>query len=182
MRQARASGWKKTVLTAALALGCMSPPTDAPLPAGEDVLLSFAPIGPEAFLVETTPAELESRLRWLAVTAGPREISTVFSNQWVPPPGWRATVSAHGEVLPGDLFGDRGYAWRTNLVDPESGVAVLAYTRTPPGEPVAPLRDVRVSGRLEGWSRQGAGILILVDATFEPYGPTVTRVASAPAH
>ncbi|MBM4266797.1 MAG: hypothetical protein FJ144_09320 [Deltaproteobacteria bacterium] len=159
----------------------MSPPTDAPLPAGEDALLSFAPIGPGAFLVETNPAELEGRLRRLAVTAGPREISTAFSNQRVPPPGWRATVSAFGEVLPGDLFGDRGYAWRTNLVDPVSGVTVLAYTRTPPGEPVAPLRDVRVSGRLEGWSRQGAGVLILVDSTFEPQASTVTRIASAPA-
>ncbi|MDG2307548.1 MAG: hypothetical protein P8R42_23420 [Candidatus Binatia bacterium] len=147
-----------------LLLGCSGygPP---PAPIDEGAIFTFAPVGPQTFLVETDPAELDRRLRGLIENGGPDDATRAYANRWVQPPGWKATVEAFGEPTEGDLYGPRGYRYRTNLVHPASGVIVLAYTKQQPDEAVWKQNEsVQVSGRLEGYVRQAPGIVILLDA------------------
>lgn len=140
-----------------------------PAPSDDGRIFGFAPVGPETFLTEPDPASLHGNLQELLDDGGPRALTQAYPNRWVQPPGWTATVEGFGEPTSGDLYAKRGYPYRTNLVDPGSGVVLLAYTKERPAQSVwAPQRTVRVSGRLEGYARKAPGVLILLDAAFGP--------------
>lgn len=152
-------------------LACSGPGTH-PEPTDEGTIVTFAPVGDRAFLVEESPGALHERLRALLQTGPPDRATKVYANRWVQPPGWRARVEAFGEPKDGDLFARMGYPYRTNLVAPGTGVAVLAYSKRPPSTEVWQARaDVRVSGRLEGYARRPPGVVILLDAEFTPATP-----------
>ncbi len=158
---------KLRALAAALpmiALACSDPRPSAQ-PVDDGTIFSFAPVGPRAFLTEPTAGAFDGNIRGLLEAGGADAATKAYANRWVQPPGWEATVEAFGEPLEGDLYAKRGYPYRTNLIDPRSGVVVLAYTKErPAGELWATQRDVRVSGRLEGYALRPPGVVILLDA------------------
>lgn len=147
-----------------IALACSDPRPSAQ-PVDDGTIFSFAPVGPRAFLTEPTAGAFDGNIRGLLESGGADAATRAYANRWVQPPGWTATVEAFGEPLETDLYAKRGYPYRTNLVEPRSGVVVLAYTKErPAAELWAAQRDVRVSGRLEGYALRPPGVVILLDA------------------
>ena len=147
---------------------CQTGPEPAS-PTDDGTIFTFAPVGPQTFLTEGTPASLHQNLGRLLDDGGPAGATRAYPNRWVQPPGWTARVVAFGEPADGDLYSRQGYPYRTNLVDPDSGVVVLAYTKDRPAETVwEPERTVQVAGRLEGYARSGPGVVILLDAELTP--------------
>ena len=149
-----------------VALACSDPRPSAQ-PIGENTIFSFAPVGPRTFLTEETAGDFDDRVRALLADEGVDAATKAYANRWVQPPGWETTVDAYGQPIDGDLYAKQGYPFRTNLVDPRSGVVVLAYTKEQPDPAVwMAQRNVRVSGRLEGYALQTPGLVILLDAEF----------------
>ncbi len=165
-------------ISSLLLLAC-SGPSPAPVPLDDGTIFTFAPVGPQTFLNEPNPGALDKSLRGLLAGGGPDEATRAYSNRWVQPPGWLATVDAFGEPTAGDLYASTGYPYRTNLVDPVSGVVVLAYTKEQPADDLWKAQQaVQVSGRLEGYARQASGIVILLDAKLEGTGGDASEEAS----
>lgn len=163
-------------MTAALALlliACSGPgPAPEPKALDDGTIVTFAPVGPKAFLADGEPGPLHERLRVMLESGEPDRATKTYANHWVQPPGWRAKVEAFGEPMEGDLYSDRGYPYRTNLVAPDSGVVVLAYTKEPPSPDVwEAQKEVQVRGRLEGYARRAPGVVILLDAEIVPAEP-----------
>lgn len=161
-------------------LACSGPaPEPAPATMDDETIVTFAPVGDRAFLVEEDPGALHQRLRTMLENGQPDRATRAYANRWVQPPGWSATIEAFGEPADGDLFSDMGYPYRTNLVAPGSGVVVLAYTKeAPPAELWKAEMNVQVNGRLEGYARRPPGVVILLDAELQPAEPSGEEPAS----
>lgn len=165
-----------------LLIACSGPgPAPEPEALDDGTIVTFAPVGPKAFLAEDEPGPLHERLRVMLENRQPDLATKTYANHWVQPPGWRAKVEAFGQPMEGDLYSDRGYPYRTNLVAPDSGVIVLAYTKEPPSPEVwQAQKDVQVRGRLEGYAARAPGVVILLDAELEPAEPKSVALLTTP--
>lgn len=168
------------VIALSLVTFACSGPAPEPAPIDDGTIFTFAPVGPRAFLTEPDAGTLDRGLRGLLDGAGPEEATRAYANRWVQPPGWVAMVAEFGEPTEDDLYVKRGYPFRTNLVDPETGTLVLAYTKeAPPAGVWQARRNVHVSGRLEGYASRAQGVVILLDAGFASAERNEPAAASA---
>lgn len=156
-----------------LAAGC-SPGGTGPQrrPPSDEQLFLFGGADSRAELAETSPAAMRAALQRLTDGGSGPDVASAYGNHWIADPGWNAAVEASGEPEDGDLLVAEGYRYRTNLVDPESGVTIFAYAKTPPPAGLGATDGrVLVHGRLKGYARKGSGVIVLSDASFDAVAP-----------